>query len=59
MPRVHVEEAGDEVDPVCGDQSDENDSAGRVDEGAEEYADAVVEVEVEVVACEGLCYEVE
>lgn len=34
VPRVHVEEAGDEVDAVGGDEGDEDDAAGGVDEGA-------------------------
>lgn len=50
MPRVHVEEAGDEVDAVGGDERDEDDPAGGIDEGAEEAAEAVVGVEGEVVA---------
>lgn len=51
MPGVHVEEAGEEVDAVGGDESDEDDAAGGIDEGAKEAADAVVDVEGEVVAC--------
>lgn len=59
MPGVHVEEAGYEVDTVCGDERDEDDAAGGIDEGAEEASDAVVDVEVEIVAGEGGGNEVE
>lgn len=59
MPRVPIEEAGDEIDPVCGHQRDQDNSTRRRDKLFQKRSNAVLEIEAEVFWSQCLCDEVE
>ena len=59
MPRVSIENTGKDIDSVCGNQGNQNQSACRSEERRYEASDPIVDGETEASTRERLCNQIE